>query len=572
MKSFIVHKEGSDFNLISNKLSEYTKVTCCNDLRVLVNLSLNSCYFSKCTSNDFIIVTGTFIYDNSKGQNALAKIYSDLVAEGIEFVRSHMFGNYSVLFTLNNELLGFVDYTSAFKIYYLNDRDRFVISSDLFELLRFQKDLALSESALREEVFVNACFGSKTIFNRMHRLQWWDYLRVDAGIVSTDRLRDISTIYPAKVSNDLLNEYLIQLKANARLVAEHWKNIGLFFTGGYDSRVILAAFLSVGIKPVLIYAEGNSFLTNTKIGDKKIVVNVAEQIGLDLRIIKWDNPEPIDKDWDDVFRLYSEESFIYGGSNSIFESIKQLEGIDFIEFGYFGESIRNLSWVENWQGSDIEKEEIAYEFLNHRAGNSTKGLNSTLISINMFIEEFFSIVDDHEELDIDGVVKFDSEYRKLADSHMLRLVNNSNNSCSLVTQSNLLKLAIGFSVEDKRGDRIPRLLIERLSPELAVIPYHSHQVMINNDRRIRTGTNKNLKSKVKTCLFHLKSLVIILFDYLIQLANIQVNTSLRRIVLRQSLTLLPLRVIIGKKLSHLLKYDQLSKTITKASTRLNDEK
>ena len=110
-----------------------------------------------------------------------------------------------------------------------------------------------------------------------------------------------------------------------------------------------------------------------------------------------------DKDWDDVFRLYSEESFIYGGSNSIFESIKQLEGIDFIEFGYFGESIRNLSWVENWQGSDIEKEEIAYEFLNHRAGNSTKGLNSTLISINMFIEEFFSIVDDHEELDIDDM-------------------------------------------------------------------------------------------------------------------------------------------------------------------------
>ncbi|MGL5058021.1 MAG: hypothetical protein ACRC6A_11750 [Fusobacteriaceae bacterium] len=71
------------------------------------------------------------------------------------------------------------------------------------------------------------------------------------------------------------------MKKQSEMVVKNYKNVATNMTGGLDSRMVLASYLAIGAKPILLYGIGNSFSTNTYKEDLKIKYN------LELIIMNW---------------------------------------------------------------------------------------------------------------------------------------------------------------------------------------------------------------------------------------------------------------------------------------------
>ena len=95
-------------------------------------------------------------------------------------------------------------------------------------------------------------------------------------------------------------------------------------TAGLDARISLATYLSVGAKPNLYYGIGNSFLTNTQDTDLQIDHKFEEAFDLSFTPLKWETPQKIDQDWDEVINDYGFYAYIYGGSKEIFSFFRKL--------------------------------------------------------------------------------------------------------------------------------------------------------------------------------------------------------------------------------------------------------
>jgi len=63
--------------------------------------------------------------------------------------------------------------------------------------------------------------------------------------------------------------------------------------------------------------------------------------------MNWDTPEKFDKYWETYMNKYGFLSLIYNASNNVFNEFENIK-TEFIDFGYFGETLRNRPWLENY--------------------------------------------------------------------------------------------------------------------------------------------------------------------------------------------------------------------------------
>ena len=179
---------------------------------------------------DFIAATGTLFYKGQTAEPALRALYEDY---GCADLYTGLAGQFGVILRKGGKVAWFNDY---FGVYHLYATDK-VVSTSLLAAAATLPQLRLSRQALHEYLFDGAVYGAETLFDGVRRLGTSRGLRHAPIPESFDEQVDAATA-------DLV-AYFDMLRAN------FGDEVLLGFSGGYASRLLLAAALKARMRPRL---------------------------------------------------------------------------------------------------------------------------------------------------------------------------------------------------------------------------------------------------------------------------------------------------------------------------------
>lgn len=411
--------------------------------------------------NNFIFKYGTGFYKGKLLENNLKILFSDLKKTiNYEGVIKEIEGNYFILLFLNDNYYFWTDKYGIIKIYFFKKDKNILISNLIFPIFEENKNLKINNLNLLEQSFQLCCMDNTTFLENVYKMKnsfmyQYNNLKLLKNKIEYNE-ENLNFSYEVKL-NILINK----LKEKAMYIKENYNKIALNMTGGLDSRLILSIYMSIGIKPTLLYGKGNSFITNTMNEDLKIVKKIAQKYNLELKIMDWsDNFENVIEDWNGLIKDYGELYTKYGGNKKIFDFYKNSE-FDFIEFGCYGEMLRNISKLEKY-GKRLTEEDIfdLYSFIDYKtiSENYINLKEYFMLKINNIISKDYPIA--REEYN-----KFDFFYSCMTDSSMINLINNIGiSSCNLYTM--VLDLAKNFNYFEKEGKKIFIDILKKFNPEL----------------------------------------------------------------------------------------------------------
>lgn len=197
---------------------------------------------------DFIAAVGTLFYKGKTGAGALRRLYEDFGGPADLF--SGLAGQFAVVVRKAGALYCFNDYFGIYHVYADGKAD--VVSSSFLAVLATLKDAQLSPQAFYEYVFDGATYGEETLIRGIRRLDGSRIHALQPLARSAPKRCGLALSGPPARFDDQVDA------ANADLVAYFemlrgacGERLLLGFSGGYDSRLLLAAALKAGVRPRL---------------------------------------------------------------------------------------------------------------------------------------------------------------------------------------------------------------------------------------------------------------------------------------------------------------------------------
>ena len=422
--------------------------------------------------NDFAFATGTIVYKEKNDR----KILFENRSETIESIRKESIGHYCIGLKTNNIVRIFGASYAAYDIYYYHQNNTFVISNDLYTIARVLKEkISINKLNLVEEI-AHTILCNETVFNEIRRLDGNEYIEIQNNEFSIQPL-DFIVDPVHKDTNNFATSMANTLQKKASIINKCFNSPSICMTAGLDARISLATYLSVGAKPNLYYGIGNSFLTNTQDTDLQIDHKFEEAFDLSFTPLKWETPQKIDQDWDEVINDYGFYAYIYGGSKEIFSFFRKLKG-PICTFGYGGELYRNLDWMENRKKKYFSIEEFLDEYyitgdvleIVKRVPNFREHL---LDKLKRICKKYG--LDPHNIANEDNFF-FLQEYRKTADTHLLNFVNRSKYCNLLLMEPECLYFG-RQSIDSLKHSKFMLSVINNLYSEVLNYPVFSHQTL-----------------------------------------------------------------------------------------------
>jgi hypothetical protein len=240
-----------------------------------------------CFSDDqFIVSTGTLIYNRKVGRGALEELYNDFSEDG-KFL-SKVLGQFCVVISKGGKLYIFNDYTGVYHIYC--NKSKSVVSSSFLALLKSLKERNVSTQELYEYVISGACFGGKTLINEIELIESKNIWQLSPEVSAISRPPYVKRLDPGLSLDEIVQEFTTDLIDYFSILKENFGNsVCSGLSGGLHTRMLLGLMKRVGIKPEYLYVFGNE---NNTVGRDAHAVQIAKSIakreGLPL--------EHIDKD------------------------------------------------------------------------------------------------------------------------------------------------------------------------------------------------------------------------------------------------------------------------------------
>jgi hypothetical protein len=427
-------------------------------------------------NDDYVVTNGTLIYKSGNGNDAWSQLYDDFYGD-IGKIREDSTGNYAIGIKKENELFVFCEAFAIYNIYYYITDDRWFVSNSLYDMACvLSKYISVNELNVIEESWQNTILGDETIFNEIRRLGGDEYIYVDLrhNIPQIIHINcEYERIEDVEYENNL-DGLADLLKIKAKKISSVFGAPCICMTGGLDSRVSLAAYLSIGILPYLMYGVGDTPLTNTKNADMEIVKKFSHRYNLNLNICSWKTSYPVNKHWAEYANKYGFGIYNYEASPDIMNSFENSSG-QLLTFGFFGELFRNLPWIEERKQSFFSLNEFIDEYyITNDAKRMTAGIREYREHIEKKLLKLckkFSLNPDRIENEENFL--FLMEYRKGADSKILNLLNMIKYSNYLITEYDVIQ-NMRVSVAKMKKSRFQLELINKLYSDSLNIPVFSH--------------------------------------------------------------------------------------------------
>jgi hypothetical protein len=273
-----------------------------------------------CGENNWICSAGTMIYNDQLGEKALRECYLDFVRGGIPAIQDNAIGHYALAIKLNNEVTIFTDPQGSLNLYYAHSGSYWFVANSLLLCASVLSNRKIDAGKLLITALANSLPGEDTFYSGIKRLFGTQQIRIDLA-ANTFRVEPI----PRSLTTlcwDLpsIQDAIGQFKQELRIVFRGLSavgTIGLFGTGGLDSRTVLAGLLEWKAPIQLMYGMGNSRLTDYDIRDLNVVKAVADRCKLPFQQLDWSgnqphSPEALEK----LFRTHGFKFEIYGAPDA----------------------------------------------------------------------------------------------------------------------------------------------------------------------------------------------------------------------------------------------------------------
>lgn len=310
------------------------------NLRVSGEVAYDGCYgrtyFKRAiaTSNfvdlgedGFICSAGTLIYDGQIGAEALRHCYNAFIEGGAHAIQAHALGHYAVAVKHLNALTIFTDPLGAFNLYYFNIGSFWFASNSLSTCALALPQRKIDANKLLVTALQNSMPGDETFYSGINKLFGTQLVQIDTGnrTFTVERIPESADARSWHVGTvqEAVDKYSEEVRFVFRQLTAVGP-IGLFGTGGMDSRTILAALLDQQNTPQVMYGVGNNSLTDFDFSDLDLAKRVAERHGLVFQQLDWSGDQPYHEEkLIQLFQRYGFQYEIYGSPQSF---LKALDG------------------------------------------------------------------------------------------------------------------------------------------------------------------------------------------------------------------------------------------------------
>ena len=420
-----------------------------------------------------------FATSSKNHADSLIQIYNDFNGN-IQKIRKNIIGNYLLCIKKSNKIYIFCEENNLFNVFYTQNDDNWAVSNSLYDLSKnYFGKLSINEFNLIEYIFQSAIIGNGTIFNEVKKLQGDESLCIN---LETDKLQVFDEELPKtdlknKDEEFLVTHFVDKLNDITNTIATVFNSHTISMTGGLDARMIFSSMLANNVKPNLVYGVGNTLLTNTKDRDLEINKLYTEKFGLNLHIMNWDTPEKFDKYWETYMNKYGFLSLIYNASNNVFNEFENIK-TEFIDFGYFGETLRNRPWLENYNKDTFTTIQYIDDFYIYSPLSLMLKKEKYLLFKEHLISKFNKIAEKNSinkyEISKDEFGILYNDWFKSAHNKICNMNNMHMYATSILSNYELNKMAISIPYYMKKDARFMLKTLHKVYPEVLEVPFFSH--------------------------------------------------------------------------------------------------
>lgn len=445
------------------------------------------CDNSYCMGGDFVVSTGTLFYKGKFGSEALQTLLFDAKIDSIKTLRSRMIGSYAVALKIDSTLRIFVDETHTYDLYYYVDKHgHYIVTNTFFHVQKCAKR-NIDDDIVLERGVRGGVLSCATPFHDIYGVGAREVFEIDLEL-------DTASLKPCELNSyrcdfesqqEAVNTIWNRAQSVAELRARYLNKSLYFVTGGVDSRVELSAATHNSEEVSLGYWMGSDCITNGTKSDLNIQVQIAEMFNLkhecyEVGVEFEDSIKRLDQAFCDKF---GEHASIYCGNPKWFGIFESLKDIQYVGFGFFGETIRSIESIDLEMGQDSTLLDYIKRVY---CRTHIDGFVSTSSFYDTLMEEVCQLLSGPcartSSISHDDCARLFGYSRFSADCSLSNLVNMYTYSFPLLGTKQVADAIFSLPYSWKSDDQIAIGLISKWNEGLLDIPFFSHHHHYYYDR------------------------------------------------------------------------------------------
>jgi asparagine synthase (glutamine-hydrolysing) len=222
-------------------------------------------------------LTGQLLYRGRSGEEALRLYCTDLARDAVD--ESRVIGHFALLLCKDDTLRLTTDAMGFYQVYV--NAEAGLASSSFWTMLELSPTVSIDTTGVYQYAWNGATFGGHTFVKEIRRLPADAKILVDGRI--TIRIRPGGVAAPPAGTGsflELVDTHSMRLRALFEDLASGFGDrLRVSFSGGYDSRLVLAGLQAAGLRPPLfVYGRDDDI-------DVAVARQVAAGEGLLLKIV-----------------------------------------------------------------------------------------------------------------------------------------------------------------------------------------------------------------------------------------------------------------------------------------------
>jgi len=187
-------------------------------------------------------------------------------------IESNICGSFNIfLFDFSKKKLKIIrDTRGTRSLFYANNREDFIFSSDQNAIIKKIKKVSLNKGKLLEFLNWDYKSNNETYFNEIFRAQPGHYLTFSNNTLISKSYSLSNQVFQVNKNNDLKENFKKSLYRSVIGMADKNKRIGVMMSGGLDSSAIAIALKENNYKNVRTYSANFKHLKNSSVIDETI--------------------------------------------------------------------------------------------------------------------------------------------------------------------------------------------------------------------------------------------------------------------------------------------------------------
>lgn len=460
--------------------------------------SLKNAYITK---EGGVFIVGTPICEYMKTEEIAKYVYDTFSVENIGFYKKNIMGMWAIFIHKDGKSYCFNDYYALYDVYFAKTESTYAIGNSLADILLGCEQFEFNEYAFIMENFLTGAFPGESQFKDISCLTENQYLIIKDNNLSVKDVAIDRFNYKFNSEQVSIKDIAGEIIKFSSLVNKNFGKVAMFMTGGLDSRLLFAGFLSTGGSMECIHGISNGSCAE----DKKIVKKIAEYYQKNLTLLDWEYEKQYSRQNQiDVFNEVGFFNWIDAGNKQYFEELKRIaDNFGFLQVGYFCEALRLREWGENKKSDYFSLKEFVEEYcLNDEIRKSYKNhkdFGTYLLTNYRVLLASVGYNGNEEKIPMDFLEPLRWSMARKYDSRFTMMVNMYMPSFLIMSIPSIHERVLCLPANIIKGGAFQIKLIKSLNKELISrfkVFSHRRAFKINNYKKVKVISLRSIADSI----------------------------------------------------------------------------